>query len=457
MPDLRTTSNRIPRRSVLQAGGVCGLSLSLPQLWQSRAAANESGGNFGRAKRMIMVYLHGGHPQQETFDPKPEGPSAVRGEFGAIATKLPGVQFSELLPKLAALADRLAVVRSMSHTNANHVTASLPAMTGHTHPPGTPETDFPPEDTDFPPVGAVLSAVKPATGALPTWVRVGPLMRRNNGTVLHGQIAGFLGARHEAFVVDQDLCEPKVHVQAADPADGLTAQRIGHRQDLLRQFDAQRKALDDWASTRDLDEFYQRAFSLLSSPATREAFDLAAEPLPLRERYGWTEFGQRCVLARRLVEAGVPLVNVSYCHTPKGSWDTHSQNFKQMRESLAPTLDAAMHGLIHDLSERGMLDDTLVVINAEFGRTPAINKNAGRDHWPWVYSLALCGAGVRAGTICGASDASAAYPADEAYSPADFAATLYHLLGVPADTALHDRSGRPHPLVIGRRIEAVLG
>jgi uncharacterized protein (DUF1501 family) len=444
------------RRAVLQAGGVCGLTLSLPQLFAAGAAAHDRAGTFGRTKRMIVVYLHGGHPQQETFDPKPEGPSAVRGEFGAIATRLPGVQFSELLPKLAQLADRLAVVRSMSHTNANHVTASLPALTGHAHPPGTPETDFPPEETDFPPFGAVLSAVQPATGPLPTWVRVGPLMRRNNGTVLHGQIAGFLGARHGDFVVDQPLCDPAVHVHAVDPADGLSAQRIGGRQDLLRQFDAQRKVLDDTAGARNLDEFYQRAFSLLSAPATREAFDLAAEPLALRQRYGWTEFGQRCVLARRLVEAGVPLVNVSYCHTPAGSWDTHSQNFRQMRDSLAPTLDAAMHGLITDLAERGLLDETLVVINAEFGRTPAINKNAGRDHWPWVYSLALCGAGVRAGTICGASDASAAYPADAAYTQADFAATLYHLLGVPADTMLVDRSARPHPLIIGKPIAPIL-
>jgi len=406
---------------------------------------------------MIMVYLHGGHPQQETFDPKPHGPSAVRGELDAIDTRLPGVQFSEVLPRLASIADRLAVIRSMSHTNANHVTASLPALTGHSHPPGTPETDFPPAETDFPPIGAVMSAIRPAAGVLPTWVRVGPLMRRNNGTVLHGQISGFLGARCADFVVDQPLCEPEINVQAVAPGDGLSPQRLSDRRDLLKQFDQQRKALDDWASTRDLDAFYQRAFSLLSAPTTRQAFNLADEPLALRQRYGWTEFGQRCVLARRLVEAGVPLVNVSYCHTPVGSWDTHSQNFRQMRDSLGPTLDAAIHGLITDLAERGLLSDTLVVINAEFGRTPAINKNAGRDHWPWVYSLVLAGAGVKAGTIHGVSDASAAYPLENPQSPADFAATLYHLLGVPADTTIYDRAGRPNHLIIGKPVEEVLG
>jgi hypothetical protein len=447
---------RCHRRALLQTGGVCGLALSLPQFWQARAAASESHGSFGRAKRMIMVYLHGGHPQQETFDPKPHGPSAVKGEFGAISTRVPGVQFSELLPKLATMADRVTVIRSMSHDNANHVTASLPAMTGHAHPPGTPNTDFPPEETDFPPIGAVMSAVRPGAGALPPWIRVGPLMRRSNGTVLHGQIAGFLGARHESFVIDQNLCDPAVKVGAVTPAEDLTAQRLASRRGLLEQIDGQRRVIDAVGVSNDLDTFYQRAFSLLSSPVTRQAFDLAAEPLGLRERYGWTEFGQRCVLARRLIEAGAPLVNVSYCHTPAGSWDTHSQNFRQMRESLAPTLDAALHGLITDLGERGLLEDTLVVINAEFGRTPAINKSLGRDHWPWVYSLVLCGAGVRSGLVHGASDDSAAYPVESPHSPADFAATLYHLLGVPSDTVLHDRSQRPHPLVIGKAIAAVL-
>jgi uncharacterized protein (DUF1501 family) len=450
-------AQKLSRREVLRVGGLAGMGLTLPGLLAARASGAADGrSTFGRAKQVIVLYLHGGHPQQETFDPKPEGPSEVRGEFGAIATSLTGVRFSELLPQTARLAHRLAVVRSMSHSNANHVTASLPAGTGHAHPPGTPETDFPPAPTDFPPFGAVLDALRPAARDLPTWVRVGPLMRRNNGTVLHGQTAGFLGSAHASFDVDQELLAADVKIQAVERAAGLTTLRMTGRHDLLQEFEASRRLIDHSPQARDLNTYYQRAFSLLTSDRTRQAFDLAAEPAKLRDSYGRTEFGQRCLLARRLAEAGVPMVNVSYCHTPNGSWDTHSQNFKQMKESLAPTFDTAFAALIEDLAERGLLDETLVLVNAEFGRTPAINKNAGRDHWPWVYSLALAGAGIKAGTVYGASDQSAAYPTDRPHDPRDMAATIYHLLGVDPQAEIYDRTGRPHQLVIGKPIDGIL-
>jgi hypothetical protein len=434
-----------------------GFGVTLPMLFTQRArgaASPES--TFGRAKQVISLYLHGGHPQQETFDPKPDGPSAVRGEFGAIRTSLPGIQFSEVLPQTARLAHRLAVVRSMSHGNANHVSASLPANTGHTHPPGFPDNDFPPSPTDFPPFGAVLDSVRPAAKGLPTWVRIGPLMRRNNGTVLHGQLSGFLGAAHASFDIDQELLADDVRVRAVERAEGLSMLRMNGRRDLLDEFEASRRLIDHSREARDLNAHYQRAFSLLTSERTHQAFDLAAEPTRLRERYGRAEFGQRCLLARRLVEAGVPVVNVSYCHTPQGSWDTHSQNFKQMKESLGPTFDTAFSALVEDLAERSLLDETLVLVNAEFGRTPAINKNAGRDHWPFVYSLALAGAGIRAGTVYGASDHAAAYPIDKPHDPKDMAATVYHLLGIDPSTLVWDRAGRSYPLVIGRPIEGIL-
>jgi hypothetical protein len=450
------------RRDILRLGGLCGFHLSLGGLLANQAHAGEQpavnrtqNGSFGAAKRIIMLYLHGGHPQQETFDPKPNGPSAVRGEFGAISTATAGVQFSELLPQTATISDKLAIVRSMSHTNPNHVTASLPAATGHAHPPGTPQTDFPPAESDFPPIGAVLSELR-ETSQLPSWVRIGPLMRRSNGTVLHGQLPGFLGASNSHFAVDQKLKQEDVTIQAVSPNDDLSAIRLRARRNLLQEFDQQRFLIDQHATTQNLDQHYQKAFSLLSSEATRGAFDLAAEPDVLRRTYGWTEFGQRCVLARRLIESGVPMVNVSYCHTPSGSWDTHSNNFNKMKESLAPTLDAALTGLVRDLEQRGLLNDTLVVVNAEFGRTPAINKRAGRDHWPWVYSLALAGAGTNAGAIHGSSDASAAYPASSPHSQADFVATIYHLLGIPADTVLKDQLGRPHQLILGQPIHELL-
>jgi hypothetical protein len=344
----------------------------------------------------------------------------------------------------------------MSHDNANHVQASLPAQTGHKHPRGTDRGDFPPSDTDFPPFGAVLDAVRPATDALPTWVRVGPLMRRSNGTVLHGQLPGLLGGKHAPFVVDQPLTADDVKIEALRRADDLSSIRLTARRDLRAQFDAQRRIAVESADAQKLDAYYQRAFDLLAGEKTGRAFDLAAEPARLRERYGHTEFGQRCLLARRLAEAGVPMTNVSYCHTPSGSWDTHGNNFRSMRDSLGPTFDAAFSALVEDLATRGMLDETLVIATAEFGRTPAINRNAGRDHWPWVYSIAMAGAGIRPGTVYGASDASAAYPTADAHDPADLAATIYHLLGIPADTMLHDVQGRPHKLILGRPITGVL-
>lgn len=446
----------LSRREVLRLGGLCGISISTVDLLRQRALAAAAGGTFGRAKQVIMLYLHGGHPQQETFDPKPEGPSAVRGEFAAIDTSLPGVRFSEVLPQTAKIADRLAVIRSMSHDNPNHVQASLPANTGHKHPPNVARGDFPPSDADFPPFGAVLDAVRPATGSLPTWVRIGPLMRRSNGTVLHGQLPGFLGGKHASFVVDQSLTADDVEIEAVRRSDDLTSVRLVGRRNLREQFDAYRRIAEESGEARNLDAYYGRAFDLLAGERTARAFQLSVEPTALRDRYGRTEFGQRCLLARRLAEAGVPMVNVSYCHTPSGSWDTHGNNFSSMRNSLGPTFDAAFSALVEDLEARGMLDETLVLATAEFGRTPAINRNAGRDHWPWVYSVALAGAGIRAGTVYGASDDSAAYPAADAHDPRDLAATLYHLLGVPAETVLHDSVGRPHPLVIGRPIAGVL-
>jgi hypothetical protein len=437
---------KLSRRDALHVGGLFGLGLSLPHLLHQRAEANdESRGSFGRAKQVIMLYLHGGHPQQETFDPKPHGPSAVRGEFGDIATSLPGVRFSELLPQSARIMHKLAIIRSMSHENPNHVTASLPANTGHKHPPGTPQTDFPPANDDFPPFGAVLDSIRPKRDRLPSWVRIGPLMRRSNGTVLHGQLPGLLGAKHNSFVVDQPLLEQDVEIEAIQPRDGLTSARLSSRRQLLAQFDEHRRLIDQSAHAESLDAYYQKAFGLLGSARTRVAFDLASESAATRDRYGRSEFGQRCLLARRLAEAGVPMVNVSYCHTPRGSWDTHSGNFKKMKATLGPELDTALSALVNDLDERGRLDDT-----------PKINKNAGRDHWPWVYSLVLAGAGVKAGTVYGASDNSAAYPAETPHEQRDFAATLYHLMGVDPETVLYDALNRPHHLVIGKPIDGLL-
>lgn len=454
MPDLNTP---LSRREVLRVGGLVGCGLTLDGLLRVKAtAAGRTAGSFGKAKQVIMLYLHGGHPQQETFDPKPDGPTDLRGEFGAISTSVSGVQFSELLPCCAQIAHKMAVIRSMSHDNSNHVQASLPANTGHRHPPNTPRGDFPPSEKDFPPFGAVVHALGSHDVALPAWVRVGPLMRRSNGTVLHGQLPGFLGKKYASFNIDQSLVGGDVKIRAVQPTGGLTAARLTERKRLRDEFDKFRRIIDVAGETEAFDASYTQALDLLSSEKTQQAFDLTSEPRQVRERYGWTEFGQRCLLARRLAEAGIPMTNVSYCHTPSGSWDTHSQNFKKMKESLGPTLDAALSALVEDLDEHGRLNDTLVIVNAEFGRTPKINGNAGRDHWPNVYSLVLAGAGIRAGTVYGASDNAAAYPEECPHDPKDFATTIYHLLGVQPDTVIYDLSGRPHRLVIGKPIHGIL-
>ncbi|HJZ56724.1 MAG TPA: DUF1501 domain-containing protein, partial [Gemmataceae bacterium] len=257
-------------------------------------------------------------------------------------------------------------------------------------------------------------------------------------------------------VIDQDLQAKDVRIEAVAPEPELSVSRLTDRQDLLKQIDSQRRRMDSAAEVRSFDGHQQRAFDLVSSPETRKAFDLAGEPAAVRDGYGRTPFGQCCLLARRLAETGVPVVNVHYCRTPTGSWDTHAKHFTQMKESLCPTFDQAFAALVTDLDERGLLDRTLVVANAEFGRTPRVNSNAGRDHWPFVYSVALAGGGVGRGVVYGSSDKVAGYPTSHPHDPRDMAATIYHLLGVPADTVLYDQASRPHRLVIGQKIDGLL-
>ncbi len=449
---------RLDRRELLRVGALSGFGLSLPDLFRAQAEARpERPGTFGRAKSVIVLYLHGGHAQQETWDPKPAGPSPERGELGARATSLPGARVGELLPCSARVMHKLAVIRSLTHGNANHVQASLAAMTGHAHPPeAEARGDFAPSPSDFPPFGAVLDHLRRAP-RLPTWVQVGPLMRRGNGTVLHGQSPGFLGTRHGPLVIDQVLRPADVRVQAVRPSPDLSSVRLTARRGLLRQIDSQQRLLGAAAEVRAFDAYQQRALDLLTSPALARAFDLAQEPALVRAAYGRTQFGQCCLLARRLAEAGVPLINVHYCRTPVGSWDTHSRHFSQMKDSLCPTFDRAFASLVEDLDQRGLLGQVLVLATAEFGRTPRVNRNGGRDHWPWVYSVALAGGGAARGVVYGASDKIAAFPVAHPHDPRDLAATVYHLLGVPANALIHDQIGRPHALVTGRKIDGLLG
>jgi hypothetical protein len=447
---------------VIRLGALGGVGLLLPDLLkardQARAGPSRSRpaeSSFGRARSVIMIYLHGGPAQLETWDPKPGGPSPERGQFVAIPTSVPGVCFGELLPRSARLMHQIAVIRSLTHSNANHVQAALPAMTGRHHPPGTESRgDFPPSPVDFPAIGAALDHLRPSS-RLPTWVQVGPTMTRFNGTVLHGQSPGFLGSTHGPLLIDQDLTRDGVVVEAVAPDRTVTPARRGLRRTLLERLDDQRRALDAAAAVRTFDVYQHRALELLTAPAVARAFDLAAEPAAVRDAYGRNSVGQSCLLARRLAEAGVPMISVHYCRRPPG-WDTHGRHFTAMKESLCPTLDRAFAALVTDLDRRSLLGSTLVWVNSEFGRTPRVNRGAGRDHWPWAYSLALAGGGIAAGVCLGATDAIAAYPTRDPHDPSDLVATVYHLLGVPPDTFIRDQLGRPHALINGRAIEALL-
>ncbi len=450
------------RREVLRLGGLHGIGLCLPALLSARdearaesPASGPAASSFGRARSVIMIYLHGGPAQQETWDPKPSGPFPERGEFGAIATSVPGVRFSELLPRSARLMHKASVIRSLTHANANHVQASLPAMTGVHHPPGTESRgDFPPSTTDFPSIGAVLDRLRPAR-RVPTWVQIGPIMTRNNGTVLHGQSPGFLGSAHGPLLIDQDLTPDRVVVESVSLDRAVSSTRLSSRRSLLERFDDQRRELEVSATVRTFDSYQNRALDLLTSSSVARAFDLAAETAESRDAYGRNSVGQSCLLARRLVQAGVPMISVHYCRTPPG-WDTHGRHFTSMKDSLCPTLDTAFAALVTDLDRCGQLDTTLVWVNCEFGRTPRVNAGAGRDHWPWAYSQILAGGGIASGVCLGATDAIAAYPTRDPHDPSDMVATVYHLLGIPPATLLQDQVGRPHPLVKGDRIDSLL-
>ncbi|GAC1447645.1 MAG: DUF1501 domain-containing protein [Isosphaeraceae bacterium] len=455
-------ASRRTRRELLRLGGMTGLGLTLPSLLRARdlprsepSPARPAATSFGRARSVIMIYLHGGPAQQETWDSKPDGPSPARGEFGAIPTSVPGVCVGELLPRSARLMHKLAIIRSLTHPNANHVQASLPAMTGRHHPPGTESRgDFPPSPTDFPSIGAALDHLHPSTG-LPTWVQIGPTMTRNNGTVLHGQSPGFLGSAHGPLLIDQNLTPERVSIESVSPDRAASPGRLISRRSLLERFDDQRRVLDHAATVRAFDNDQRRALDLLSASHVVRAFDLAAEPASVRESYGRNSFGQSCLLARRLAEAGVPMISVHYCRRPPG-WDTHGGHFNAMKQTLCPTLDTAFAALVADLDLRGLLDTTLVWANSEFGRTPQINSAAGRDHWPWAYSQVLAGGGIAEGLCLGATDAMAAHPTRAPHDPSDLVATVYHLLGVPPDTIVHDSLRRPYSLVNGVKIDALL-
>ncbi len=442
----------LTRRQWLRVGGLGVAGLALPELLQRRmATARAQGpgasGHFGRAQSCILCFLFGAPAHQDIWDLKPGAPAEFRGEFKPIASSVPGLWLGEHIPRVARTAHRFALIRSVAHPDDTHTVAMHYMLTGRRH--AEPKTNPRNQPSDFPCFGAVMQYLRPGRVGLPSGISLNAPANQvsANNHIFPGFFAGLLGSTYDPLFIAQDPSAPNF---APLPAlDAVAAARLRSRRGLLAEVDAQRKALDAVAAVRGFGQHYERAFSVVTAPVARQAFDLSREPDQVRERYGRSAFGQGLLLARRLVEAGVGLVTVNWARDD-AFWDTHANNFKDLKQKLLPPFDLGFSALLEDLDSRGLLEETLVVCLGEFGRTPKINSNAGRDHWAACNSVVLAGGGVRPGQVHGASDRIAAYPATAPVSPDDLAATIYHLLGIDPHTELHDRLGRPLTLANGR-------
>ena len=433
------------RRQVLRAGMLGSLGLGLPDLLRGRALAERSGSasGFGRAKSCILIFQWGGPSQLETWDLKPEAPAEIRGEFKPIATRTPGLLISEHFPRLAQQTHRLAVVRSMTHGDPAHLSTAHRLVTGHLAP--TPNSDSaPPSPGDWPNLGSLVTRLRPTPGALPSavtmpWTVAHPAAP---GGKAPGQHGGWLGKGFDPFRVEGDPNASGFQVGGLGLPDGVDAHRMGDRRHLLADL-----AGGDHLSGSGIgawDGFQGKALDALVSAEARGAFQIDSETRQTRDRYGRHIHGQCLLMARRLVEAGVGLVTVNWHDDGQNFWDTHGDNFNRLKRDLMPPADQGFAALLDDLSERGLLDSTLVVWAGEFGRNPRINAPAaGREHWPRCYSVALAGGGVAGGQIYGASDRFAAFPSRDPVSPDDLGATMLHALGIDPAGEIKDPLGRP--------------
>ncbi len=457
------------RREWLRVGSLGGLSLGLPQLLSTRGSAEtalpvDRGAGFGRAKACIVLFLFGAPAHQDTWDLKPTAPAEVRGEFAPIATNVSDITISEHLPLLSSRVDKLAQIRSVTHPDNTHTVAMHYMLTGVRH--ARPATNPRNAEDDFPCFGAVMNLVdslrEPAARcALPAGISLNAPANQvsANNHIFPGFFSGLLGGRFDPlFIAGQPDKPGFAPIVATD-----TAGRLHGRQQLRVALEAGSRSEPSRPAgiptshplAINVESSYDRAFQLLSSSATGSAFDISREPEALRQKYGMTPFGQGCLLSRRLVDAGVPLVTVNW-QRDDAYWDTHADNFKLHKNTLLPNFDRGFSALLDDLSDRGMLDDTLVVVLGEFGRTPKINKNAGRDHWAACNTVVLAGGGVPGGQVYGASDQIAAYPARNAVLPEDLASTIYHLLGVDPELPLSTVDGRRLQLSHGSVLHGIL-
>ncbi len=443
------------RRDLLRAGTLGAAGLALPHLLRLQQAHGSA--SRPAADACILLFLWGAPSQFETFDPKPGAPEGIRGEFGVRQTLLSGIFFGEHIPLLAGRNDRFSVIRTCAQTSTHHQSAAYEALTGY--PPSRDAVALTATPADHPNLGSVVARFAPARSGMPPFVQL-PQMASDVGNLTPGQFAGFLGRQYDPLAILQDPSAPNFRVPELTLTADSSAARLGDRAALLNQIDRQARALERSAEAQALNVYEQRAVQLLTSPAVRQAFDLGREPAGLRQRYGVNTLGQSCLLARRLVEAGVRLVTVCSGFngkTPQDAWDTHTDNFRKLKYQLLPPLDRALSALLDDLGQRGLAGRTLLVVMGEFGRTPRINKAAGRDHWHHCYPVLLAGGGVRPGVVLGQSDRHGAYPLrGPVCRPADLCATVYHCLGIDHKGEVADQQGKPLRLTQGEPIREVL-
>lgn len=456
------------RRQLISAGSLGLFGLSMPGLSaaEQRLSEIQNTARPGKAKACILLFMWGGPGHQDTWDLKPDAPAEIRGEFQPISTNVPGIQICEHFPKLARRTDKLAIIRSMTHGDVNHTTATHYLLTGQAPPPGGDLRK------DWPHIGSVISRLGRGEGPIPPFVSMRPRLENTVPRFVeqsHGQFAGWLGSRWDPLTIDANPASPGYRVGDFDLAADVSIQRLSERRELLESLEAERAIRSEERSARQaMNRHYQQAYELLISAIGSSAFDLTQETPEMRDRYGRNPHGQSVLQARRLVERGVPLVTVFWPNDGIKNvsvyWDTHSKEFIDHKNRLMPPADLAFSTLLDDLEDRGLLDETLVVWTGEFGRTPRVgqrNSDAGagsdgRDHWPNCFTSVLAGGGIAGGQVYGSSDRHAAYPASDPVHPVDLAATIYHQLGVPAGLELYDHLNRPFVICPGRPIQSLI-
>lgn len=468
------------RRTVLQAGSIGLLGLGMNHLGALRALASAEPERKANARNVIYIFLSGGLAQHESFDMKPDAPREIRGEFKPIRTRTPGLHICEHLPELAKRSEMWSLCRSLTHSWNEHSQGHHIMLTGRSDlPPNFSPTK--PQESDWPSIAALANRLLPPRGNLPPAIVLPEKLKHRTGRMLPGQFAGQLGPRHDPFFIEASRFNPvnygaypdylfhfergredgsKLSFDAPTFSlpEGLDFHRLRDRVGLLDHLNRQSAHLEQVGETQGLDRYQQMAADLLLDPSVKDAFDVHSADPRLQDRYGRNSFGWSLLLARQLVEAGVRLVQVNLGNNE--AWDTHQAAFPTLKDFLLPPMDRAVSALLDDLQERGLLDDTLVVMASEFGRTSRIfkipkAKLPGRDHWGAVQSVFLAGGGVQGGRVLGSSDAKGEYPASDPQTPEDFAATIYHALGLPGSLKWEDQRQRPHFLYHGKPMEAL--